>query len=108
MLAACGGGSKSSTAAQNPTGGAGEASVDPTVPSWLPPSCLAYHRAVVRAIDCQAVDQSKRDSIKTTFDQTSVNWKAEQNADNARVEEIGATCTTATESVRADIADKCI
>jgi hypothetical protein len=105
VVCACGGASKSSTGAQRP---ADEASVDPTVPSWLPPSCIAYHKAVVQAIDCQAVDQTKRDNIKNTFDATSVSWKAEQNADKARVDEIGATCTTSTESVRADIADKCI
>jgi len=105
MLAACGG--KSSTT-QSPTGGAGEPTVDPTVPSWLPQSCLAYHKAVVQAIDCQAVDQGKRDEIRTTFDATSASWKAEAEADKAKVDEIGATCTTATESVRTDIGEKCI
>jgi hypothetical protein len=105
MLAACGGSSKSSTATQRP---ADEVTVDPTVPSWLPPSCIAYHKAVVQAIDCQAVEQAKRDNIKNTFDATSVSWKGEPNADKAAVDEIGATCTTSTESVRADIADKCI
>lgn len=104
VLAACGGSSKSST----PTQRTSESTVDPTVPSWLPPSCIAYHRAVVQAIDCQAVEQSTRDRIKTTFDETSVSWKAEDQANAARVDEIGATCTTATDSVRADIADKCI
>jgi len=106
-LAACGG-SNSSTAAQSPTGGTGEPSVDPTVPSWLPESCLAYHKAVVQAVDCQAVDQRKRDEIQNTFGATSASWKAEQHTDKAKVDEIGATCTTATESVRADIGAKCI
>jgi hypothetical protein len=104
MLAACAG-SNSSTPAQRPTE---EARVDPTVPSWLPESCIAYHKVVVQTIDCQAVDQTKRDEIQNTFDTTSVSWKAEQNADKAKLDEIGATCTTATASVRADLAHKCV
>jgi hypothetical protein len=96
--------SKSST----PTQHSADSTVDPTVPSWLPRSCVAYHKAVVQAIDCKAVEQNTRDRIQTTFDETSVSWKAEDNANAARVDEIGATCTTATDSVRADLADKCI
>ena len=86
----------------------GEATVDPTVPSWLPESCLAYHKAVVQAIDCQAVDQAKRDEIQKKFADTSTSWKAEQHAENAKVDEIGATCTAAAASVRADLGNKCI
>lgn len=108
MLAACGGSSNSSTGAQRPTGGTGEATVDPTVPSWLPESCIAYHRAVVQAINCQAVDQGKRDQIQKTFDETSATWKAEENADTAKVNEYDATCTATTESVRADIGASCV
>ena len=104
-FAACGG--SSSTAAQHP-GSSGEARVDPTLPSWLPESCVAYHKAVVQAIDCQAVDQTKRDEIQKKFGEASEGWKAEQNADKAKVDEVAATCTTATASVRADLAEKCI
>jgi hypothetical protein len=106
LLAACGGGPKRPTAQAH--AGDTEPSVDPTVPSWLPQSCFAYHKAVVQAIDCQAVDQTKRDEIKNTFDAKSVSWKAEQHGDKARVDEIGATCTSATQSIRADIGEKCI
>lgn len=111
-LAACGG--SKSTAAHGPGGGdtaggsANDPGVDPTVPSWLPAACIAYHKAVVQAIDCQAVEQAKRDAIKNKYDETSTGWKSEENADKARVEEIGASCKAATESVRADIADKCV
>lgn len=103
---ACGGGSKSPPA-QHP-GGSGEARVDPTLPSWLPESCVAYHKAVVQAIDCQALDQAKRDEIQKKFGEASESWKAEQNADKAKVDEVAATCTTATTSVRADLGEKCI
>ena len=86
---------------------AGEPRVDPTVPSWLP-ECLAYHKAVVQAIDCQAVDPTKRDEIQKTFGEASASWKAETQADKAKVDEIGATCTTATDSVRSDLGQKCV
>ena len=69
---------------------------------------MAYHKAVVQAIDCQAVDQGKRDQIQKTFDVTSARWKAEDNADKATVDSIGATCTTETASVRVDIGDRCV
>jgi hypothetical protein len=62
-LAASGCASSSSTPAQHPADNSGEAGVDPTVPSWLPKSCIAYHRAVVQAINCEAVDQGTRDEI---------------------------------------------
>jgi hypothetical protein len=100
-----GGGSKP---AESPTGGAGEPTVDPTVPSWLPESCIAYHKAVVQAINCEAVEQSKRDEIKQTFDATSVSWKQEPSGEQAQIDEIAASCVTTTESVRADIGERCI
>lgn len=102
VLAACGGSSKSSTTPP------ADDSVDPTVPSWLPASCIAYHKAVVQALDCAAVEQATRDRIKATFDETSVSWKAEEHASAARIEEVGAACTDATDAVRADIAGSCI
>lgn len=107
-LAACGGGSKPSTVATSPAGGSDVPTVDPTVPSWLPQSCHAYHKAVVQALDCQAIDQGKRDEIQKAYGDASASWKAEQNASDVRVQEIGATCVTATESVRADIGQKCV
>lgn len=105
LMLGCGGSSKST---ESPTGGPGEPTVDPTVPSWLPESCIAYHKAVVQAINCEAVEQTKRDEIKATFDATSVSWKNEPSADRERVEEIGATCTETTASVRADIGESCV
>jgi hypothetical protein len=104
-LAACGG---SSTPSQHPTAPTEEARVDPTIPSWLPQSCVAYQKAVVQAINCQAVDQTKRDEIQKAYGEKSTSWKAEDNADSAKVNEIGATCRTATGSVRADIGEKCV
>jgi hypothetical protein len=107
MLAACGG-SPSSAPAQHPKDDSGQARVDDTVPSWLPQSCIAYHKAVVQAISCQAVEQAKRDEIQKSYGDTSASWKTEQNADPARIDAIGASCTAATASVRADIGESCV
>lgn len=101
LIAACG---SKSTATTSPTGGPGEPIVDPTVPSWAPPSCIAYHKAVVQALDCAALDQAKQDEIRAAYDAASESWKAEQDADAARIAEVGAACESSTESVQADSA----
>ncbi len=105
VFAACGG---SKAAPQSPTGGPGEPMVDPTMPSWVPASCNAYHKAVVEALSCDAIEQGKRDEIRQAFDAASTTWKAEQDATPARVEEVGAACTSSGESVRAEITGKCL
>ncbi len=109
LLAACGGGSKSpaqSTVAPE-TGGDGQPEVDPTVPSWAPKTCIAYHRAVVQALDCVALDQGKRDTIKTKYAADSESWKT-VDATPAKVDEVKAYCETATASVRGDIGTTCV
>ena len=104
LLAGCGSKSKQDT---SPTGGTGEPMVDPTLPSWAPKSCNAYHKAVVQALECEAIDQGKRDEIGAAFDSSSAAWKAETDASAARIEEIGGVCLTSSESVQAEIAGKC-
>src|SRR4051812_25887520 len=92
LLAACGGRPKSTTpppqqtAHQNgetygdTTGGPDQPSVDPTVPSWAPKSCLAYHKVTVEAMGCTAIEQSKRDAIQREYGAASQSWKAMENA----------------------------
>jgi hypothetical protein len=115
LLAACGGGSKPST---NPaaasetvtaaeTGGDGQPEVDPTVPSWAPKTCIAYHRAVVQALDCTAVEQGKRDAIKARYTTDSESWKTVE-ATPAKIAEVKAYCETQTASVRGDIGTSCV
>ena len=104
LLAACGSKSNAST---SPTGGEGEPIVDPTIPSWAPKSCNAYHKAVVQALECEAIDQGKRDEIRTAFDTSSATWKAEKDASAARIEEVRVMCVNSTESVQADTVGKC-
>ena len=104
VVAACGGSKKE---AENPVGGPGEPMVDPTLPSWAPPSCATYQKAVTQAIACDAIEQATRDSIQSTYDTAAAGWKAENDANAERVAEIDASCTSSAESVQAEITGKC-
>jgi hypothetical protein len=103
-LAACGSKSK---AAESPVGGPGEPAIDPTLPSWAPASCTTYQKAVFQAITCEAIDHGKRDEMQQTYNAASTGWKAEQDADAARIAEVDATCTSSADSVKAEIDGKC-
>lgn len=102
-LAACGGSKKDTS----PVGGPGEPAIDPTVPSWAPQSCTTYQKAVFQAINCEAMEQGKRDEIQTAYNSASESWKAETDADAARIEEVNQSCTSSAESVRTAIGDLC-
>jgi hypothetical protein len=103
-LTACGGSNKDTN---SPVGGPGEPAIDPTLPSWAPASCTAYQKAVFQAINCQAVEQGTRDEIQTSYNADSESWKAETDADAARIEEVNVSCTSKSESVRAAIGEQC-
>ena len=106
ILAACGG-SKSASRSAAETGGAGQPEVDPTMPSWAPQTCIAYHRAVVQAVDCTAVEQGKRDEIRSKFAADSAGWKT-ADATPAKIDEVKGYCETETASVRAAIGTNCV
>ncbi len=112
--AACGGKSKSNSetgGSTEPMGvgsGEGEAALDPTMPSWMPASCTAYHKAVTQAITCETIEQAKRDEIKAKYDAAAASWKAEQDASKERVAEVDTFCTSGADSVKADTAGKCV
>src|SRR4051812_5897113 len=110
LMSACGGNAKSSnTTPQTDRQRAdeGESMLDPTLPSWSPKSCLAYHKVAVEAMDCTAIDQTKRDQIQQHYADASGAWKAETNADKARVEQIAQICDQSSASVHAEIAGNC-
>lgn len=111
LLAACSGGGGAKPSTQSPvateTGGDGQPEVDPTMPSWAPKTCIAYHRAVVQAVDCEAIAQAKRDAIKSKYGSDSESWKT-VDATAAKIDEIKAYCETATASVRGDIGTACV
>jgi hypothetical protein len=103
FFAACGGPATQSSPRTANT----ESRVDPTVPSWTPKSCIAYHKVTVEALDCPAIEQSKRDQIQQQYGEASQAWKTEEDADRANVEQIAQACERSSESVHADIAGKC-
>jgi hypothetical protein len=90
------------------TGGVGQPSVDPTMPSWAPKSCLAYHTAVVLALDCVAIDQIKRDEIGRAYGVASKGWKAEQDGTPTKIEQVSLACERSTASVNAASEGKCV
>lgn len=90
------------------TGGAGQPSVDPTIPSWAPKSCVAYHKAVVQALECNAIDKTKRDQIQQAYGDASSGWKAEKDGTPARIEQVDAACERSTASVQSDTDGKCV
>jgi hypothetical protein len=107
LFAACGGANQSGPQTATTSGADGDATVDPTVPSWTPKSCIAYHKVTIEALDCPAIEQSKRDQIQAEYGQASQAWKREEDATKANVEEIAQACERSAESVHADIAGKC-
>jgi hypothetical protein len=110
-LAACGSSSKKSnttTGAASGTPSDDTAMVDPTLPSWAPKSCNAYHVVVVKAVDCPELDQARRDSIKNTYETQNTAWHQLQNADQSAIDQIGVDCTEGSQAVEAQAAGKCL
>jgi hypothetical protein len=105
LISACGGSSKSTPKTAQQT--ADDSMLDPTLPSWAPKNCVAYHKVAVEAMDCTAIEQSRRDQIQQQYGDASTAWKAETNADNARVEEIAQVCDRSSAAVHAEIAGNC-
>ncbi len=106
MVAACGGSKAKNTEVAN--GGMGSAAVDPTIPSWAPKSCVAYAEAVTQAIGCEDIEKAKRDAVEETYEGALASWKAEQNATAERIAEVDKSCTSSTESVKAEITGHCV
>jgi hypothetical protein len=107
LFAACGGATRSSPQTATTTSGGTDHAVDPTVPSWTPKSCIAYHKVTIEALDCPAIEQSKRDQIERDYGEASQAWKREEDADKANVEQIALACERSSESVHAEIAGNC-
>jgi hypothetical protein len=108
-LAAC---SHDSSAVQQPTmassgtPGAEEA-VDPTLPSWAPRSCKAYHAAVVHLAGCTQVAQDVRDRVSAKYDADNKAWHDMQNATQADLDQVKLSCGDEAASVRAQLTNDC-
>ncbi len=108
-LAACGGKSSDSktTPAGNPIAETPDDMVDPTLPSWAPRSCKAYHTVVVKAVECTEMDQAARDAIKTKYEASNTAWHDLQDAKQEQIDQIGASCADEAKGVRDQAAGKC-
>jgi hypothetical protein len=99
-IAACGGGHAEPAHPSDPA--------DPTLPSWAPLSCAAYHKAVVQAGACMAIEQATRDSITTKYDAANTSWHALHDAPPGTIDQIQLLCVEDAKYVRAEIGDKCV
>jgi len=108
-LAACGGKSSDSKTTPSPTPGevAADDMVDPTLPSWAPRSCKAYHTAVVKAYDCTEIAQATRDDIKTKYEAANTSWHDLQDAQQSTIDQINILCTDDVKYVTSQAEGKC-
>lgn len=102
LLAACSHGSGSTPPRTASTG-----IVDPTLPSWAPRSCAAYHVAVVEAVDCPEIDQGTRDSIKTKYEAANTSWHDLRDTRQEVIDQIAMLCTEDVKHVHAQGNGKC-
>ncbi len=93
----------------NPSRGTtGEASAmgdtpDPTLPSWAPPSCKAYHVSVVKLSGCTAVPQADRDAATAKYDADTKAWHDMTNAQQADLDRVGGECATSDTALQAKL-----
>lgn len=81
--------------------------VDPTLPSWAPRSCKAYHAAVVNLLACEAVPQDARDAAKAKYDADHATWQAMQDQPQGAIEQVRQRCADDATAVRAQMTGKC-
>lgn len=107
-LAACGGKSSDSKNPGSP-GGTGDADdmVDPTLPSWAPKSCKAYHTAVVKAFECNEIEQATRDDIKNKYEAANTSWHDLQDARQETIDQIQLLCAEDVKYVHSQADGKC-
>ncbi len=106
-LAACGGKSSDSKTPASPGTGDDTGMVDPTLPSWAPASCKAYHTAVVKAYDCTEVAQATRDDIKNKYEAANKSWHDLQDAQQSTIDQINMLCTEDVKYVQSQAEGKC-
>jgi hypothetical protein len=81
--------------------------VDPTMPSWAPPSCKGYHAAVVKLSACPDIDQATKDKVSAKYDADNKSWHDMTNATEADLDQVKASCGDERAAVRAQMSGKC-
>ena len=85
----------------------GENAVDPTLPSWAPRSCKAYHAAVIHLVGCTQVAQDVRDKVSAKYDADNKAWHDMQNASQADLDQVKLACGDEAASVKAQLTNDC-
>ena len=100
--------SKSKPANTTTTGGGDSSAMgdtpDPTLPSWAPPSCKAYHATIVKLSGCMAVAQGDRDAMTAKYDADSKAWHDMTNAQQSDLDRVGTECSQLDAEVKAKLA----
>ena len=81
--------------------------VDPTLPSWAPKDCIAYHKAVVEAQGCEMIDQATRDGMRAKYEAADQSWRAMKNAEQGDIEKVRVACADDAKSVHEASDGKC-
>jgi hypothetical protein len=89
------------------TATAGDDAVDPTLPSWAPHSCKAYHAAVVNLVGCTQVAQDVRDRVSAKYEADNKSWHNMQNASQTDLDQVKLSCGDEAASVKAQITSDC-
>ncbi|HEY6032919.1 MAG TPA: hypothetical protein VIV58_01635 [Kofleriaceae bacterium] len=84
-----------------------EDAVDPTLPSWAPRSCKAYHAAVIHLAGCTQVAQDVRDKVSAKYDADNKAWHDMQNATQADLDQVKLSCGDEAASVKAQLTSDC-
>jgi hypothetical protein len=105
-------GASTTTTSSNQTAAGGgliqpDPQVDPTIPSWAPPSCRAYHAATVRAADCQALDQPTREDIQTKYQGAHDSWQQMKDVPPETIQQISIACEGSAKTVKDQVDAVC-
>ena len=85
----------------------GDDAVDPTLPSWAPPSCKTYHAAVIQLVGCTEVAQDVRDKTSAQYDADAKRWHDMQNATQADLDQVGKQCSSAADAAKSQTTANC-
>ncbi|MFT3692606.1 MAG: hypothetical protein QM831_05665 [Kofleriaceae bacterium] len=81
--------------------------VDPTLPSWAPNECAAYHAAVVKLAHCNELDVTIRDRVAAKWDADAKSWHDMSNAQQSDLDQVKLVCKDEYASVNAQMTGKC-
>jgi hypothetical protein len=93
--------------AQAPLPPAQAEGVDPTLPSWAPKSCAAYHVAVVKFSHCGEIALDLRDKVAAKYDADNKSWHDIENAQQSDLDQVKLSCGDEQKSVTAQMTGHC-